>query len=328
MSTKRTVCSDCKSLDRRDFIKTVGGAAVAGVAASALFDPRFAHAAPTAASAAETAVGRFYNSLSEQQRADICFPFDHELRSRINANWHVTKPTIAADFYSNDQRALIDEILRNITSTDGYGRLVQQMNEDSGGVGEYSVAIFGEPGKGKFEWEITGRHLTMRADGNSVDKAAFGGPIVYGHGEERPKENLFHYQTKQVNEVFKALDAKQAELALLTDAPRENAVQLQGAGGTFPGICAGDLTADQKELVEATLKILLAPYRQEDVDEALAVLKAGGGLDNLRMAFYKQGDLEDDQLWDIWRLEGPTFVWHFRGAPHVHAYINIGELKS
>jgi hypothetical protein len=22
-------------------------------------------------------------------------------------------------------------------------------------------------------------------------------------------------------------------------------------------------------------------------------------------------------------VEGPSFVWHFRGAPHVHAYINI-----
>jgi hypothetical protein len=43
------------------------------------------------------------------------------------------------------------------------------------------------------------------------------------------------------------------------------------------------------------------------------------------MAFYEQGDLEGDKVWDIWRLEGPSFVWHFRGAPHVHAYINIAQ---
>jgi hypothetical protein len=30
-------------------------------------------------------------------------------------------------------------------------------------------------------------------------------------------------------------------------------------------------------------------------------------------------------MWDMWRIEGPSFVWHFRGAPHVHAYINIGH---
>jgi len=46
------------------------------------------------------------------------------------------------------------------------------------------------------------------------------------------------------------------------------------------------------------------------------------------MAFYEKGDLESDKVWDIWRVEGPSFVWHFRGAPHVHAYINIGHRKS
>jgi hypothetical protein len=43
------------------------------------------------------------------------------------------------------------------------------------------------------------------------------------------------------------------------------------------------------------------------------------------MAFYKAWDLGHDEEWDIWRLEGPTFVWHFRGSPHVHAYVNIAR---
>ena len=73
------------------------------------------------------------------------------------------------------------------------------------------------------------------------------------------------------------------------------------------------------------MKVILAPYRSEDVEEVHSLLKAGGGLDDLRMAFYKEGDLENDQVWDIWRVEGPTFVWHFRGAPHVHTYVNIAK---
>jgi hypothetical protein len=60
------------------------------------------------------------------------------------------------------------------------------------------------------------------------------------------------------------------------------------------------------------------------VDEAMEILKASGGLDKLHMAFYQQDDLQSDKVWDIWRVEGLSFVWHFRGAPHVHAYINIG----
>jgi len=100
---------------------------------------------------------------------------------------------------------------------------------------------------------------------------------------------------------------------------------LQGSSGSFPGIAIGELSRDQKEHVESVMKVILAPYREADVDEALALLKQGGGLDVLHMAFYKSNDIGDDQEWDIWRLESPTFVCHFRGAPHVHAYINVGK---
>ncbi|MBC8351643.1 MAG: DUF3500 domain-containing protein [Planctomycetes bacterium] len=318
-------CSDCQGLDRRHFLKTVGGAVAASTVAPVLFDSRFAHAAPATQRPAETSVQQFYESLSEKQMLSICFPFDHDLRKKVNANWHITKPSIGDDFYTKDQRALIDTIVRNITSEDGYERMIVQMEEDAGGIEEFSVAVFGEPGRGKFEWELTGRHLTLRADGDSVDKTAFGGPIVYGHGEENVTDNMYHYQTKQVNEVFKALDGKQAEHALVKRAPKESDVRVQGAKGTFSGLSVSELSGDQKELVEATVKVLLAPYREADQTEVMEIVKAAGGVDKLHMAFYEQGDLEGDKVWDIWRLEGPSFVWHFRGAPHVHAYINIAE---
>jgi hypothetical protein len=305
-------------------MRTVGSAALVGAAAPVLLRSSLVHAAPSPKSTAETAVARFYNSLSEDQKKAIAFPFDHELRKRISANWHVTKPEIDDDFYSKEQRAMIDEIIRGVTTEDGYQRIIRQTQDDAGGIGSYTVAVFGTPGSGKFEWELTGRHLTLRADGDSVDQAAFGGPIIYGHGVEQPKNNLFHYQTTQANEVFRALDPKQAEKALVAKAPKEDAVALQGASGTFPGIPVGELSADQKQLVEKTLKVILAPYRKEDVDEVFEILKAGGGIDKLHMAFYQQEDLLDDKEWDIWRVEGPSVVWHFRGAPHVHAYINIG----
>ena len=318
-------CSDCdSSLDRRSFIRTVGAAALAGAALPSWMAQPALFAAPTPQSAAETAVGRFYQSLSDEQKKTIVLPFEHELRTRISANWHITKPKIGGDFYNDDQRKLIDEIVRKVTSEDGYERLQLQTTDDSGGIGDYSIAVFGTPGAGKFQWELTGRHLTLRADGDSVDKAAFGGPIIYGHGEENPKENLYLYQTKQVNEVFKALDAKQSAQALVKTAPAESAVAVQGQGGKFPGIAVTELSPDQRGLVEATLKVLLAPYRKEDVDETFEILKNSGGLEKLHLAFYQQGDLQDDKVWDIWRVEGPSFVWHFRGAPHVHAYINIG----
>jgi len=325
---RRVECPDCEEgVSRRDFVRKVSGIAVAGSLLPAALAPRRAVAAPTAKSTAETAVKRFYDSLKDDQRKEICKPFDDPLRSKINANWAITKPKV--EDYTKDQQALLEEIFKSVTSPDGYERFQKQMEDDAGGFGEYSVAVFGTPGSGEFEWEMTGRHLTIRADGDSVANSAFGGPIVYGHGQGDSKKglpgNVFYYQTLKANEVFGALDGKQRKAALLTKAPNEAAVLVQGSSGKFPGLSVGDLSSDQKALVESVLKVILAPYREEDVAEALDIQKAGGGLDALHMAFYESGDVGNDQVWDIWRIEGPTMVCHFRGSPHVHAYININK---
>jgi len=314
-------CPDCDSLGRRDFLKTVGGAVLVSATAPLLRTGLFA--APTAQSGAETVAAELYQSLSNEQKQMICFPFDHDLRMKINANWHITKPALKDSFYTKQQQAMAQEIVKKVLSPDGYEKVLKQTEYDDGGLNSYSMAIFGTPESGKFQWTLTGRHLTLRADGNSVDSAAFGGPLIYGHGEEEASKNLYHYQTKQANEVFKALDAGQSQLALLKQAPNEAAVQIQGAKGSFPGISVGALSGDQQRLVEETLKVLLAPYRPEDTEEVMQMLKADGGVGKLNMAFYQTGDLNNDKVWDIWRVEGPSFVWHFRGAPHVHAYINI-----
>ena len=57
----------------------------------------------------------------------------------------------------------------------------------------------------------------------------------------------------------------------------------------------------------------------------VACLRAQGGLDACHMAYYAQNDLGNDQVWDCWRLEGPSFVWHYRGAPHVHVWVHVAN---
>ena len=102
-----------------------------------------------------------------------------------------------------------------------------QVEHDSGkkGFGDSSIALFGEPGTGKFEFVLTGRHCTRRCDGDSTDGAAFGGPIFYGHAaqgfNEKPDHpgNAYWYQAKRANEVFQMLDGKQRELALRSNRP-------------------------------------------------------------------------------------------------------------
>lgn len=305
---------------RRHFLSTVAGAAA--LSGTGLGSRLFA--AEDSPASAESVVGELYASLSDAQKKVICLPWNDARRTKINPNWHVTAPEFGDEFYSKSQRAMVQRIVKGLTTEEGHERLNDQMADDSGGLEFYSAAIFGEPGKKPFEFMLTGRHLTLRADGNSVDKAAFGGPIVYGHGIEEAKSNLFYDHTLKANEVFKCLDETQAAAALLnTKAPRETAVQVQDASGSFKGLALKSLKKDQKKVVRKALNHLLSLFRESDQKEVMQLLKESGGVSSLHMAFYSTGDLDNDRIWDIWRVEGPGFVWHFRGAPHVHAYINI-----
>jgi hypothetical protein len=335
MSEQRIVrcpeCGELTGMDRREFMKGVGAAAIAASASAlpALGASGLVSAAEDKPKGTpETAVKRLYDGLTEKQKAVICKPFDDPLRQKYGANWAITKPTIS-EFFTKDQQETIREIFRGCASEDGYHRFLKQMEEDYGGFGNYHIAIFGKPGDGKFQWVMTGRHMTIRDDGNFEDGTAFGGPMVYGHGTGDSQKglpgNVFYYQTLKANEVFQMLDGKQQTVALLDKSPREDAVEIRGPQAKFPGIAIAELSADQKKLVEKVMHELLAPYRAEDVKEAMGCLKSGGGLDKMHIAFYKDHDIGSDQIWDIWRLEGPTFVWHFRGAPHVHTYVNIAS---
>jgi hypothetical protein len=210
-------------------------------------------------------------------------------------------------------------------------RQFDQDNKGDGGFGSASIAIFGAPGSGKFEFVLTGRHCTRRCDGDSAAGTAFGGPIFYGHAAkgfyEKPDHpgNAYWFQALRANEVFQALDGKQRERALLGDSRGERGtatVKLSGKTAGLPGLAVGDMTADQKGLVRQVLADLLKPFRESDAKEALSLIDAAG-FDPLHMAFYKNEDVGEDGVWDVWQIEGPHMIWYFRGDPHVHCWAHI-----
>ncbi len=294
------------------------------------------------ASPAESLVKVLYESLNEKQRKAMCFAWDHVdpkrglLRNRIENNWRITNPIVASNFYNKDQQVLIRGIFEGMTSPDWHERFDQQLKDDVGGFGKrQSIAIFGEPGSGKFQFVLTSRHMTLRCDGDSAEHVAFGGPILYAHEGERLYEkpdhpnNVFWHQAVEANKLFQTLSRSQRKEALVTHGmPSEERVGFKGKGGQFQGCPVSDFTDDQRSEVQRILKILLEPFRQSDRDEVSRCLKAQGGLDGCHLAFYKEGDLGDDKIYDNWRLEGPSFVWYFRGRPHVHVWVNVAENPS
>jgi hypothetical protein len=316
---------------RRDFLKSALGVAGAlGVPAA------FGALRESTPASSETLVATLYQSLTEEQRRAVCFPFDHPLRSRVDNNWQVTEKSVAS-FFNRDQQQMIREIFLGLHAPEYAQRVLKQVEHDSGAegfAGGSSIALFGSPGTGKFEFVLTGRHCTRRCDGDSVEGAAFGGPIFYGHAAEGFSEgpehrgNLYWYQAKRANEVFQMLDGKQREVALLgTGRPEAgtDTVRLTGKKTGLPGLRVGDLSPDQREGVRKVLADLLAPFRRRDAEEALRLIEGpdGAGLEALHLAFYKNQDVGNDGVWDVWQLEGPSMVWHFRGKPHVHVWVNV-----
>jgi hypothetical protein len=346
---KQQVCPDCDAPEsaapnRRQFLRRIGAvSAAAAVGGPTLWAVPGALAAPTPSSVAETAVKAFFNTLTDAQKKTICFDWDYKhperglLRTHVSNFWAITQPTLTSSFYTKDQKAILFDIFKGVFNPDWHARFIKQLKDDHDGKpwgAGLHCAVFGTPGTGKFEFVMTGRHMTIRADGDSAAHVALGGPIFHGHAPSGYEEkvhhpgNIFWHQAEQANKVYAILDGKQQKRALLPRRPAEIAVGFQGPNEDYPGLPCAEMSRDQKEGVQKVLMSLIEPYRKEDQDEVLECLRKQGGLDKCALAFYKDGDIGDDGEWDNWRLEGPAFVWYFRGHPHVHIWINVADDPS
>lgn len=338
---------------RRDFIRKTAGLAASGLvasSASALGKDQSPSAAPLRA---------FYASLTAEQRKRMCFAWDHRgftglpLRLHVTNNWAISPASLNS--FSASQQKLIEQIIASVMSPGWPERLKRQARDDTGQAwGNQKIAIFGTPEGGPCQCVITGFHLTLRATIDLHPSVAFNGAICHGHQPSGFDEkvghphNFFWYQAQLANQVYRALDRKQQALALITKGmpfylvdgqidrrrilpdtklpiPLEPDVRFQGPGAKFPGIPIRDMNAEQKLLVNQTLDGLLQPYQRSYQEQVRRCLERQGGLDACSMAFYQERDLGADAEWDNWRIEGPSFVWYFRGSPHVHIWIHVAD---
>ncbi len=332
-------CPDCDSTDesgwtRRQFVQTAGAAAAVAAA------PRISTAAEESGRQSETLVKKLYDSLTPEQKTKMAHPWDYTderglLRTFVNNNWQINDIRVASDFYTKDQQDLIEAIFWGLYQPDWKDRIKKQLKDDAGEYGRHqSIALFGEPGTGKFEFVMTGRHLTIRCDGDSGEHMAFGGPIFYGHAaqgfNEQPNHpgNVFWYQAQKANELYTMLDGKQREQALVPSSIEESAVQFRTGDIKPVGLPLSELSKDQMEFAQKVLAALVEPYRKIDQDEVSKCLEKQGGLAKCKVAFFADSDLGNDKVWDVWRIEGPSFVWHYRGTPHVHVWVNVADDPS
>jgi hypothetical protein len=246
-SKPRLVRRAASDLPRRDFLKGVLAATTAGPLADAVLK-KAAFAAPRAASSAlaenpsAKPILALYQSLSPQQRAQVCFDWDFRvnirygrkplwqpdpngirLRTHVSNAWLITPHLLGSPFYSDEQRHLVLDVMRSVLTPEWVDKIQQQGRDDSGKPwgGDQALAIFGEPGSDRCQCVVTGFHLTTRATTEPQPLAAFGGPITHGHQPSGFYEkvdhpgNIFWKQAVQANEVYKLLDGQQQKRALL-----------------------------------------------------------------------------------------------------------------
>ena len=330
MEKKNLPCPDCgPELSRRDFVKNTAGAAVAaslGGASILSASERRSELKP------EDLVRKFYDSLTAEQKKVVALPWDSPKRTRVSNNWRIVDIK-NNKFFNAEQQRFIKDIFRGLVSEDGWDRFQKSMKDDYGGIGNYCCCIFGNPAEGKYEWVFTGRHLTIRCDGNRTPNVAFGGPIFYGHAvefDEKPDHpgNVWWHQARLANKIFGSLDGKQRDKALLKTSPPDSARSIEIKSEGFTGLPVAGLSKDQKALVEQCMRELLAPYRASDVEEAMKYITAGGGTDKIHLSFYRDGDLGKDSVWDRWMVQSPALSWYFRGSPHVHTWVNIAAPRA
>lgn len=326
MSRQDTTCVDClEPLDRRDFMRTVGaGAAALAVGGSLTSVATAQHRVPLAPRGprpAEALCRELFETLSEEQRRQLVMPWNSPNRLRtynapINAR--------ISQAYTAPQQELLQRIMRAISSGDeGYTKLSRNGAWDTGGgFGGCGANFFGNVADGQqWAWVFSGHHLTVRCDNNSEPDAAFGGPMYYGHSPDgHSVRNVFNFQTRAVQGVYDALNEQQRRRALMNTSGGTSATFRRDG---FPGIPSSDLTPDQRRLVGTVMRELLSPYRQEDADEVMDIIRRNGGLERLHFGFYRDANANEPNRWSYWRIEGPGFVWNYRVLPHVHCWVNI-----
>ncbi len=356
MNTQFNQCPECETsnYDRRDFFKSISkstlgtmGTAIAlgevasltnlteANAAESLLSPLDGKQGPKpstrTANPAEEIVKELYTTLSDEQKKAVCLTFEDPKRLSVNPNRALN--VVINKVYNSKQIELIQRIVKAISSgEEGYQKISRGGTWDaSKSFGNCGANFFGDPIKGDYAFLFTGHHLTIRCDGNFKDCIAFGGPIYYGHTPNGYSDkNIFNYQTKQVMKVFDALDEKQRMKALITmgnPGEGKKSITLHPEQKDHPGVHIAELGEDQKGLIKEVMKAILSPFRSEDVDEVMAIIKKSGGMEKISLAFYNEGyegeKTSKNQPWSFWRLEGPGFVWNYRVLPHVHTYVKI-----
>ena len=280
-------------------------------------------------------------TLTEKQRELIVLPADHASRQVNNSVAVLERPHLGT-LLSPGQRTWVEGLYRSMLSPRGLDAFAGTVAVE-GRLEGCVLALYGDPESGRAQTVISGGHLLLRG-GGPEGGAAFGGGVAYGHqvgnGRWRVPGNSFAYHGDAANRIYARLNAAERAAAIVSKPPHELVLQVQGEKGSFPGVCVGSLSEAGREEAGRLLETVFSSYPEAERRDALSCIEGNGGRDALHVAYYaSRGYYEDmaafgevgeaerakrgDPYWQVWRVEGPGTVIHFKGYPHVHGYIQV-----
>src|SRR5215510_2329749 len=269
---------------------------------------------------------RLYVSLDAEQRAKTCVSYDHPLRQYHNRGVEGGGRSILGGFTREQRRTLTDLLYAGLSES-GRQRLPEQDLIRWTGVHSMHVVICGDPTAPPYQIILTGLHLNLRLGGKSREGTTFREPQVYGdqrgNGRVGLPGNVYRAQFVIAHRMLQSLDSGRRKQALLEEAPVQTKIELQGRHGVFAGIPVQELEPEGNALAHDLVESILSTYPPGDVSYARECLVANGGLDALFLSYYQHGEDGDIPEGQVFRVEGPSAVFYFRGYPHVHAFINV-----
>ncbi len=320
-----------QAINRRSMLLGAAGLG-AGVLVSRLGLPRV-----EAGSHGELVTG-FAASLSPAQYAQVFLPWDHPSRQLVNTLAIRKSPHIGT-LFNAQQMPYVWRLWESMQSDAGVARFREPLRAEAGGLDGCVLTIYGDPASGPCQSVISGGHLELRA-GTQLS-GAFGDGVAYGHqvGNQqlRIPGNVWAHHSDAINLLAGLWTDEQLTGAVVTDKPHELLLQVQGRGGRFDGLPVSTFNAEQRAAFCELLATMFAAYAPQYVEQATSDLQHLGGIDQLSIALYAQNGFYRDgarypdvaprgderAYFQVWRIEGPGFVLHFEGYPHVHAYLRI-----
>lgn len=318
-------------MNRRQLISAGAGiGALTAMAAAARYAVLSPPQRPDSTSIDELAA-QIHAELATSPGARACFDYDHPLRQVHNRGLWLGGLTVNAATLSWNARRALTTILREMLSEAAVQRLLSQFPSVFSGINFLQLLLFGTPGHGPWQMLLSGIHLNLRIGSLLHDGTAFGGPQVYGdqRGNDRHglPGNVFRYQMQAAHDLITGLTPAVRGAIRIAQAPPQTCIAVQGRGGRFDGVPVADLPVRSRRQAQTVVGTMLDNYGAAAAAYAWECLHRNGGVDGLYFADYEVdfqgGRHAGDNPSQIFRLEGPSAVFHFRGEPHVHAFVSV-----